>query len=189
MSINPYPTCVKINLYALECYHFAVDVLEDAAALQGHAANGGGYKRNNPLNITSNLSVQLTTQNWESLNSSFPAAFAVYVDVKAGSELFIYIGGFSVKVMPTLQGQAIVVELPWHVNYSVEYTSNFDYENIGISLKGSILEIYLDCTLLDNVSLLEQHIPTMLSRDVHLSGPALVCYIINTVILYISQYM
>lgn len=145
-------------------------------ALQGYTANGGRLGVNNPLNITGNISVQLTPEQWESLNSSFPNAFAVYVDFKAGSELFLYTGGISIRLMPTSRGQEISVELPVHERYSAEYGTVLDkaYETVGISLKDWMLEIYFDCTLIRNVSLVGQQMITLLNRDIHLSGPVLV---------------
>lgn len=155
--------------------YYAVDILEEAVAQQGYA--GGGYKFNNPLNVSGNLSIQLTAERWENLNSSYPAAFAVYIDVKAGSELLLDVGGFSLKLMPTSKGQRILLQLSRNQNYYVEYDSTFNYayDTIGISLKGSVLEFYMNCALLKNISLVEQQTPTLLSTDIHLSGPALVC--------------
>ena len=146
-------------------------------ALQGDTTNRGRLGINNPLNVTGNLSVQLTPEQWDSLKSSFPNAFAVYMDFKAGSELFLYTGGISMKLVTTPLGQEISVELPaLHEKYSEEYRTVFDkaYETIGISLKGLILEIYLDCTLVMNICLLGQ---PLLTRDIFLSGPVLVSWL------------
>ena len=154
----------------------AVDILQEVAKLQGYATNAGRYQINNPLNITGNFSIQLTRESQEMLNSSVPVTIGVYIGVKSGSELFLSMGRFSIKLIPTSKGQKILIELPRDETYVVEYDSIFNnvYDTIGISLKGSILELYVNCSLLKNITLMEQ-IPALLNTDIHLSGPALVC--------------